>query len=130
MELGFENVLIAGHIGKLVKLGTGIMNTHSAQADGRIEVLVMCALLAGADIDTLKLLPGCVSTDAALDILNERGYLRSTMDVLMQRTQTYLDAKAKDRINIGALMFSNIYGFLGQTEKADLIIPVLREEYC
>ena len=129
MELGFENVLIAGHIGKLVKLGTGIMNTHSAQADGRIEVLVMCALMGGADIDTLRRLTNCVSTDAALDILHEKGYLDAAMDVLMQRTQNYLDAKAKDRIDIGALMFSNVYGFLGQTEKAVMITEKLREEY-
>ena len=129
MEMGFENVLIAGHIGKLVKLGTGIMNTHSAQADGRIEVLVMCALLADADIDTLRKLAECVSTDAALDILNGRGLLRQTMDKLMERTQTYLDSKTKGRINAGALMFSNVYGFLGQTEKAGDITAILREEY-
>ena len=129
MEMGFENVLIAGHIGKLVKLGTGIMNTHSAQADGRIEVLVMCALLADADIDTLRKLTECVSTDAALDILNGRGLLRQTMDKLMERTQTYLDSKTKGRINAGALMFSNVYGFLGQTEKSGDITPILREEY-
>lgn len=40
IENGFESVLIIGHIGKLVKLGAGIMNTHSAQADGRMDVLV------------------------------------------------------------------------------------------
>ena len=54
MELGFESILIVGHIGKLVKLGAGIMNTHSSCADGRMEVLIICGLLAGADTGTLK----------------------------------------------------------------------------
>ena len=40
LEYEFESVLIVGHTGKLVKLGAGIMNTHSSQADGRMEVLV------------------------------------------------------------------------------------------
>ena len=30
ISLGFRRVLLIGHIGKLVKLGAGIMNTHSA----------------------------------------------------------------------------------------------------
>lgn len=54
LELGFESVLILGHIGKIVKLGAGIMNTHSAQADGRRDVLTTCGVLAGADLDILK----------------------------------------------------------------------------
>ena len=49
LELGFESVLIVGHIGKLVKLGAGIMNTHSAQADGRMDVLVTCGVMADVD---------------------------------------------------------------------------------
>lgn len=52
LEYNFESVLIIGHIGKLVKLGAGIMNTHSAQADGRMDVLVTCGVLAGADTET------------------------------------------------------------------------------
>ena len=42
-ELGFSGFLLAGHLGKLVKLGCGIMNTHSKEGDGRMETLVACA---------------------------------------------------------------------------------------
>ncbi|MDE6834144.1 MAG: cobalt-precorrin-5B (C(1))-methyltransferase CbiD, partial [Ruminococcus sp.] len=42
MEMNYENILIIGHIGKLVKLGAGIMNTHSGCADGRMDILVTC----------------------------------------------------------------------------------------
>src|SRR5699024_2973541 len=34
----FEQVLLAGHLGKLVKVAGGIMNTHSRQADCRTEL--------------------------------------------------------------------------------------------
>ena len=50
ISLGFERILLIGHAGKLVKLGAGIMNTHSAQADGRMETLVTCGVLAGAAV--------------------------------------------------------------------------------
>ena len=48
--LGFHRVLLIGHIGKLVKLGAGILNTHSSQADARMEILVSCALARGASL--------------------------------------------------------------------------------
>ena len=33
VELGYEEILLAGHIGKMVKLAAGIMNTHSHDGD-------------------------------------------------------------------------------------------------
>ena len=44
---GAEGILFAGHMGKLVKLAGGIMNTHSRQADCRMELLAAAALRAG-----------------------------------------------------------------------------------
>lgn len=45
---GFTNVLLVGHIGKLVKVAGGIMDTHSRTADCRAEILAAHAALAGA----------------------------------------------------------------------------------
>ena len=47
-ELGFQELLLVGHIGKFCKLAAGIMNTHSRCADGRREVFTAQAALAGA----------------------------------------------------------------------------------
>ena len=33
VEMGFQRMLLAGHIGKLIKVAGGIMNTHSKEAD-------------------------------------------------------------------------------------------------
>ncbi len=129
LELDFESALILGHIGKLVKLGAGIMNTHSSQADGRMEVLVTCGVLAGADLDTLKKIPDCATADAALDLLEGAGVLEKAMEILMRRIQYYLDAKAKGGIRIGAAAFSYKFGILWKTNSADGIIHRLMEEY-
>lgn len=129
LELGFDSLLIVGHIGKLVKLGAGIMNTHSAQADGRMDVLVTCGVLAGADVSVLKRLPDCVTVDAALDILDEVGAVQKTSDVLMEKAQYYLNAKVKGEMKIGAVMFSDKRGIIGRTESADEILRLISEEY-
>ena len=38
-ELGFRGALLVGHIGKLVKVGGGMLNTHSKYGDCRMEIL-------------------------------------------------------------------------------------------
>ncbi len=74
-EFQLKGLLLAGHIGKFVKLGGGIMNTHSKWADGRMEILCSCGLLAGAEPALLKKVLDCVTTEEALDILKEAGLL-------------------------------------------------------
>lgn len=132
LEYGFERILIIGHIGKLVKLGAGIMNTHSAQADGRMDVLVTCAVLAGAnaaDWEALRNISACVTVDAALEILDSIGMKEKTAAVLMQRAQYYLEAKVKGGAEIGAIMFSDKFGVIGKTPMADGIMEKITEEY-
>lgn len=129
LEYGFENILIIGHIGKLVKLGAGIMNTHSAQADGRMDVLVTCGVLAGLESEALRNIPECATVDAALDILKEHGYMEKTLDILAKRAEYYLDAKVKNAVNIGAVMFSDKHGITVETSRACELIGIISEEY-
>lgn len=129
LETGFERILIIGHIGKLIKLGAGIMNTHSAQADGRMDVLVTCGMLADADVNLLKEIPQCVTVDSALDILKSGGYMEKTLDILADRAEYYLNAKVKNEIEIGAVMFSEKHGISVKTSLADKLIKMISEEY-
>lgn len=129
LEFGFESILIIGHMGKLVKLGAGIMNTHSAQADGRMDVLVTCGLLAGEDSEMLKKLPDCVTVDAALDILKTSGMLEKTLEILADRAEHYLNAKVKNSIEIGAIMFSDKHPVTVKTSLADKLAGQISEEY-
>lgn len=129
LEFGFENILIIGHIGKLVKLGAGIMNTHSSQADGRMDVLVTCGVLAGVESAYLKKVPDCATVDAALSILEENGVKEKTIEVLMQRAQYYLNVKVKNETKIGAVMFSEKHMEAWKTPAADELIKLITEEY-
>ena len=63
---GFTNVLLVGHIGKLVKVAGGIMDTHSRTADCRAEILAAHAALAGAGAKTVHEIMSSVTTPAAL----------------------------------------------------------------
>lgn len=120
-ELGFETALVIGHIGKIVKLGAGIFNTHSKYGDARIDTLMSCALDAGADIGTLREISKQATADAVLSILNEKGAISSVIDILVKRVERNLYLRVPENMTVAALCFSNdktIDGVLGATEKA------------
>lgn len=124
-EYKLKGMLIVGHIGKLVKLGAGIMNTHSKWADGRMEILCSCALLAGAETNLLKQILECDTTDGVLEILERARIMDETMKILMERIDYHIQHRAYDGFVLGVVVFSNKYGLLGKTKQVDLLINEL-----
>lgn len=129
LSLDFESFLLVGHVGKLVKLGAGIMNTHSKEADGRMEVLVTCGVLAGISQDVLKEVIDCATVDAALELLMKEKEYDKMIEILLERIQNALDHKVLSEMKIGAILFSNKYGLIGKTAQANEIQKQLLEEY-
>ena len=116
--LGFTDVLLAGHIGKLVKLAGGIMNTHSRTADCRTELFTAHAALCGADAETCRRLMEAATTDACIDILKENGIYTEVMESLIAAIRRQLVRRAASGCRVGAVVFSNVHGVLGVTEEA------------
>ena len=124
--LGMKGLLLIGHIGKFVKLAAGIMNTHSRQADGRMEVLAAHAAMNGADRETVKAIMACLNTTEAVDMLKEKGLLGPVMGSVTERIAFHLRQRAGDGPETGAIVFSNEEGILGQTENAGKLLEMIR----
>lgn len=114
IEHHFERVLLIGHIGKLVKLGIGITNTHSHNGDGRIETLVSCALAVGAPLDALRRLAACVTTDAALVSLGQDGLLEPTLSELSDRIAYHLNHYVHDQLEVAYICFTDRGPYAGE----------------
>lgn len=125
IELGVKGILFISHIGKFIKVAGGIMNTHSKYADARMEILAANAVLAGVPIHTLEEVLKCVTTDEAIAILESSKVMEKTMEHVMEKIQYYLNRRAYETIEIGAIIFSNQYGILGQTENAKELLQCL-----
>lgn len=121
-EFQVRSLLLVGHIGKLVKLGAGIMNTHSKMADGRMEVLASCAVLADVPVDEIKEILKSLTTDEVIAILIRNHALEKTMAILMKRIEEQLEHRAYEGLEIGAITFSKQYGLLGMTSKAEQLL--------
>jgi cobalt-precorrin-5B (C1)-methyltransferase len=116
-ELGVKKLLLVGHVGKLIKVSGGIMNTHSANADARLELLSAHALRAGADSGLCRKILDCVTTDEALLILKDNNILEQTMEEMIGKIAYYIN-KRSDLTQIEVLVFSNELGELAHTKKA------------
>lgn len=126
IEKGFKSMLLVGHIGKLSKLGCTIYNTHSRYADGRMEAFALCAALCGAERQVLENILGCITTDAALEILKKEGIFDETIKMLEKRIDRSLKLRAKGSIEIGMITFLEEYGILCKTENADNMLEKLK----
>ncbi len=74
MKYLFKKILLAGHIGKFIKLSAGIFNTHSKVADARNEILIANLALMGASTDLVRKIDACLTTEEATDIVYENGF--------------------------------------------------------
>lgn len=117
-----KQVLMVGHMGKLVKLAGGIMNTHSRWGDCRVELICAHAAICGADTALCRALMQAATTDACMELLLPSGLWPSVRDSLLEAIQTHLDRRAGGRYQVGAVLFSNVYGELGRTAGAHRLL--------
>lgn len=122
--LRFERLLLVGHIGKMAKVAGGIMNTHSRVADCRVEVLAAHAALVGASQQVVEQIMAAATTDAALDVLKECGLDQATMASLMRNLADKLNHRVAGRLQVEAIVFSNVHGVLGMTPGAEALAKV------
>lgn len=82
---GFKEILLVGHLGKIVKVAGGFSNTHSKYGDCRMELLTSALLKSKADctVDDARKLSQMNTTEEAADFLAEKGYLSDVMSVIM-----------------------------------------------
>ena len=126
-ELGFKGALLIGHVGKLVKIGGGMLNTHSKYGDCRMEILAAHAGAAGVSPEKLAEILDCVACDDVLRILQETPCYEDTLARLTDRVAFHLQHRG-DEMLTGAMLFSKEYGMLGKSIHADMLLRKITEE--
>ena len=120
VELGVKGLLFIAHIGKFIKVSGGIMNTHSRHADARAELMAAAAARAGAELPTILRILQSNTTEEALDILaaSSGDMMEETMKQVADRVGFHLAARAREKLEVGAILFSSVRGHLAETENA------------
>ena len=126
VNLEMRSLLLIGHIGKLIKVAAGVMNTHSRQADCRMEVLAAYAAAEGASAECVQAILSCITTTEALELLKEKGILSGVMERVMERIDFHLRHRAGGSLQVEAIVFSTEDGILGKTKRAEALLKVIR----
>lgn len=129
-EMGFRGMLLTGHIGKLIKVSGGIMNTHSKEGDARMELLAAGVIRAGGSTDTLRGILNCRVTEEALGIIQGESpeLLRKSMDAVMDRILYYLRKRAGEELPVECILYSNEFGLLAASPGAMDMLEKLERE--
>lgn len=127
IELGFKKMLLCGHVGKLIKLSGGIMNTHSREADCRMELMAAAAIKCGASVDALNDILNCVSTEEAIEIYLREQIQDRCFEYIMEKIDFFLNKRGAGQLEIQCIMYSNKYGLLGETCRAKEFLKEVKE---
>ena len=119
ISYGMKDFLLVGNIGKLVKLAAGIFNTHSKVADGRGEIFAVHAAMAGAEAKVVQEIYDCINTDRMLDVLEREGLREVVMQSILAAIEKHVAGRVGDTMRFGVIVFSEKYGYLGQTSDAE-----------
>lgn len=116
--LPLESVLIVGHIGKMIKIAGGIMQTHSKYADCRMEIIGVHAAIAGADSKTVKSIMECITAEQALLLLKNDNVqiFQNTMQSIAKKIMEHIQHRMGEKINCHIVVFSEKLGVLVQSE--------------
>lgn len=127
-ELGFRRLLLTGHIGKLIKVAGGIMNTHSREADCRMELLAAFAAAEQVELAQINRILACATTEEAIPILTESGRQKAVMDRAAKRVCYYMENRAGGKLKADCILYANGFGELAKSEGAEEWFILLERE--
>lgn len=128
VEMGFRKMLLTGHVGKLIKVAGGIMNTHSKEADCRMELLAAFCVRERIEILQICQILECATTQEAIPILKESGKLQQVMDRVAQRICFYMENRAGGKLEAECVLYANEFGELAKSGKAEEWFTLLGQE--
>ena len=120
-RLGYKKILMAGHIGKFIKISAGIFNTHSKVCDARNEIMIANLALMGADLDFLNKINECVTSEGAVEIIDQSKYTE-IYNILCNKCRDRVKEYLNEDIELEVYMFRMDKSILGKSANADLLM--------
>jgi len=132
-EIGFEKILMVGHLGKLVKVAGGIMNTHSKEADCRMEIMASTMVKAANAVgfvldntDILKVLD-CVNTEEAFSLVKGKDQIvEAFSSILISKIQENMQRRAGESVRIECMVYTNEHGLIGASKDAYIFMEEIK----
>lgn len=125
-RMGYKKILLAGHIGKFIKVSAGIFHTHSKVADARNEIMISNLALMGAPLEFLQEIDKCVTAEGAVEIIDQSEYT-GVYEILCNKCRDRVKQHlGDDDIEVGVYMFRMDKSYLAKSDNAESIVEVFR----
>ena len=126
VALSVPDLLVAGHIGKLVKLAGRIFNTHSRVADARKEILAAHYALYSGDMAGVRKIMTAATTEEAALYIPDQGFYDTLADTIAAACRSY----TRDKITVACMLFSVQGGLIGKSAGSTEMIAKIKEGLC
>lgn len=114
---GMKQVLLFGHLGKVVKIAAGVFHTHNRVADARLETMAAYAGAAGASRQAICDILACTTTEAAMTVIAEH-QLESVYSLLAERASQRASRYVFGDLAVGTVIVTLQGKILGMDEAA------------
>ncbi|TYQ12735.1 UNVERIFIED_CONTAM: cobalt-precorrin 5B C1-methyltransferase [Acetivibrio alkalicellulosi] len=122
----FNKILLVGHVGKLVKIGAGVMNTHSKTADCRNEIFAAHCALKGCKKEVIENIMNSTNTVEIHRILLEEKLCDEVYGSILKKIIYNINYRLMNKAQVEVVIFSNENGILMKTDYVDDFIAQLR----
>ncbi len=123
-RLGYKEILLLGHFGKLVKVAAGVFNTHSHVADARMETMITHLALMSAPIALIEDVYNSSTTEEAMEFISKAGY-QEVYDAIAKKIKSrieHLSKYGKNPLSAESILFSMEGNVLGVSQSIEAII--------
>ena len=127
-EVNFKSITLVGHIGKMIKLAGGMVNTHSKYGDNRMETFYEISKKYGLSEDGLNKIKEAVTTDEMIKIIDNEKLLNPVMEEVVRKIIDVVNHKMNNKIEFDVIVFSNVYGLLASLKIVKEILNKFGDE--
>ncbi len=120
LTLGFKEVILMGHISKLIKVAAGVFHTHNRVADARFETLAAHCALLGMGQNDVQLLMQNTTIEGALQIVEDSGFQTVYPRLAAQASKRAMEHTYGELL-VGTVLLNMAGKVLGMDEKAQQI---------
>lgn len=117
-EKNIRQIILCGHLGKLVKVAAGIFHTHNRVADGRLETLAAYAAAEGLPAAEVRKILSAATTEEAAEIISSNK-LDHVYKKIAERASVRAERYTFGKIKFGTILADYSGKILGMDDAAE-----------
>ena len=118
VDRNVKQIILCGHIGKLIKVAAGIFHTHNRVADARLETLAAYSAAEGLPADEVKKILSANTTEDAAQIISAN-HLQRVYKKIAERVSFRAQRYVFGKLKVAAILVDYAGNILGLDDVAE-----------